>query len=142
MDLIVCVAGGIYLIDQRQDLRSTKEAVSKYWFSRTQVAPDVHFYYEVTRIKVRSDDSSVLQGTFRVRGTKVVDRTMLATPPSLLVKVKDEESVILDQNAPDAYYYEDKQDIAVIGNSEDENKVPLLVMPFVFGAVFVYLYLF
>lgn len=90
--------------------------VSRYWFSRTQIAPDLHFNYEVTSIKVRSDASAVLYGTFRVRGTKIMDRATLAMTPFLLVQPHEPG---LKPNRGVAYYYEDKQEIAHIGASED-----------------------
>lgn len=76
----------------RQDLEGSKDILGNYWFERMQEAPDVRFHYEATRIKVRSDGTAVLQGHFKICGTKVISHEAIMQPALEAARIDDCDS--------------------------------------------------
>lgn len=63
----------IYLhLGWSQALTGPKEALTQFWYEKMHEAPDLLFSFDAERIKVRTDATSVLTGTFSIRGTKLV----------------------------------------------------------------------
>jgi hypothetical protein len=46
--------------------------LGEHWYNNAIILPDLRFDYQAHRIKLRSDNTSVLMGYFTMKGTKLI----------------------------------------------------------------------